>query len=178
MIFQSNEKIFMYICLIIKVNHKNKSQKKQPNKIIYNKKYNCSGPPAFKSQRVGTRNYCIIVSIQIICSIHTLILKIHQILESRELKDHCHLWIGPPKNHWINFYLSWICTCKQKNSMLETANFRVRWPDWPHRFLPMPINMQKISLFHLPILQIQSIKSHNMTGHTQFWPCQPLKLSN
>ena len=38
--------------------------------------------------------------------------------------------------------------------------------------------MQKIILFHLSILQIQSIlKSHNMTGHNHFWPRQPLKLS-
>ena len=37
------------------------------------------------------RNYSIIVSIQIITSIHTFILKIQQILESHELKDKYHL---------------------------------------------------------------------------------------
>ena len=52
------------------------------------KKYNCSGLPVFKSL---TRNYSIIISIQIISSIHKFILKIQQILESPELKDHCHL---------------------------------------------------------------------------------------
>ena len=41
------------------------------------------------------------------------------------------------------------------------------------------INKQKISLFYLSIFQILSVlKSHHMTGHTHFWPCQPLKLSN
>ena len=38
-----------------------------------------------------TRNYCIIVSIQIITSIHTFILKIQKILESRGLKHRYHL---------------------------------------------------------------------------------------
>ena len=56
-----------------------------------------------------TRNYCIIVSIQIITSIHTFILKIQKILESRGLKHRYHLWTGPLKNHWINFSLSWTC---------------------------------------------------------------------
>ena len=55
-----------------------------------NKKCNCSGPPTFKNQRVGyqsNQKLYIIVSIQIITSIRTFILKIQQILESRELKD-------------------------------------------------------------------------------------------
>ena len=37
------------------------------------------------------------------------------------------------------------------------------------------MNMPKISLFHLFILQIESIlESHHMTGHIHFWPRQPL----
>ena len=78
-----------------------------------------------------------------------------------------------------------------KTSMLEVANIRVLWPDWPHPFLTMPtqkyfdqllifvnlwicIKMPKISLFHLFILQIQSIlKSHHMTGHTHFDHANP-----
>ena len=36
---------------------------------------------------------------------------------------------------------------------------------------------KKISLFHLFILQIQSIlESHHMTGHIHFWPCQTLNF--
>ena len=70
----------------------------QKIKITYcfrvNKKYNCSGPQHLKvkQQHISlTKNYRIIVSIQTITSIHTFILKIQLILESRELKDHCHL---------------------------------------------------------------------------------------
>ena len=37
--------------------------------------------------------------------------------------------------------------------------------------------MPKISLFHLFILQIESIlESHHMTGHIHFWPRQPLNF--
>ena len=37
--------------------------------------------------------------------------------------------------------------------------------------------MQKISLFHLFILQIELIlESHHMTGHIHFWPLQPLNF--
>ena len=70
----------------------------QKIKITYcfrvNKKYNCSGPQHLKvkQQHISlTKNYRIIVSIQTITSMHTFILKIQLILESRELKDHCHL---------------------------------------------------------------------------------------
>ena len=66
---------------------------------------------------------------------------IQQILGSHELNDHAHFWPGPPKNHWNNFLLSWICT-----------------------------TMQKIAL-HLFILAIQPIlESRDQTGHTHFWP--------
>ena len=40
-----------------------------------------------------TKNYCIIVSIQKISSIHTLILKIQQILGSHELNKWSHLFL-------------------------------------------------------------------------------------
>ena len=88
-----------------------------------------------------TKNYCIKVSMQKISSVHKLIL---QILGSHELNDHVHFWPGPPKNHWNNFLLSWICTTKQKNSS-----------------------------FHQLILEIKPIlESCDMIGHTHFWPRQ------
>ena len=95
-----------------------------------------------KKSNVGlTKNYCITVSMQKINSIHKFI---QQILGYHELNDHTHFWPGPPKNHWNNFLLSWICT-----------------------------TMQKISLFHQFILEIQPIlESHDQTGHTHFWSCQ------
>ena len=87
-----------------------------------------------------TKNYCIKVSMQNISSIHKLI---PQILGSHKLNDHAHFWPGPPKNHWNNFLLSWICT-----------------------------TMQKISSSHNFILEIQPIlESCDQTGHTHFWPC-------
>ena len=78
----------------------------------------------------------------------------------------------------------------QKTRMLETANFRVPWPDWPHPFFTM--SSQKffdqllifVNLYQhaknqfIPSVhsQIQPIlKSHNMTGHTHFWTSQPPK---
>ena len=86
-----------------------------------------------------TKSYCITVSMQKISSIHKLI---QQILGSHELNDHAHFWPGPPKNHWNNFLLSWICT-----------------------------TMQKISSFHQFILEIQPILgSCGQTGCTHFWP--------
>ena len=87
-----------------------------------------------------TNNYCITVSMQKVSSIHKLI---QQILVSHELIDYTQFWPGPPKNHWNNFLLSWICT-----------------------------TMQKISSFHQFILEIQPIlESCDQTGHTHFWPC-------
>ena len=85
------------------------------------------------------KNYSIKVSMQKISSIHKLI---QQILVSHELNDHIHFWPGPPKNHWNNFLLSWICT-----------------------------TMQKICLFHVLILEIKPIlESCDQTGYTHFWP--------
>ena len=38
-------------------------------------------------------------------------------------------------------------------------------------------SMQKITSFHPIILEVQSIlKSHDQTGHTDFWPCPPKKI--
>ena len=65
-----------------------------------------------KKSDVGLiKNYCITVSMQKISSIHKLI---QQILGSIELNDRAHFWPGPPKNHWNNCLLSWICTTMQK----------------------------------------------------------------
>ena len=64
-----------------------------------------------KEYNVGlTKNYCITVSMQKICTIHKLILNIQQVLGYHELNDHTHFWSQPPKNHWNNFYLFWIET--------------------------------------------------------------------
>ena len=55
------------------------------------KKNDCSGPQAFKSQRVAyqsNQKLRIIVTIQVMSSIHTFILKIQQRLESREPVPH------------------------------------------------------------------------------------------
>ena len=68
-----------------------------------------------------------------------------QILGSHELNGHTQFWPHPPKNNWNNFQLSWICT-----------------------------STQKISSFHLLILEIQSIyESCDQAGHTHLWPCPP-----
>ena len=97
-----------------------------------------------KKQHISlTKNYCITISIKIISSIHIFIFKI-QVLGSHELKSHCHFWQGLPKNDWINFQSSCICTSMQKIRLFhqfsfETVNFRVPWPDWPHPFLTMTI---------------------------------------
>ena len=158
-----------------------------------NKKYNCSGPPEFKNQRVGdislTKNCCITINIKIISSIHKFIFKI-QVLGSHELKSHCHLWQSTLKKDWINFQPSSTCTSMQKirlyilESNIQTGHTHF-WPCPPNKFfisfqlLWICINMPKISLFHLFILQIESIlESHLMTGHIHFWPCQPLNFQH
>ena len=86
-----------------------------------------------------TNNYCITVSMQKVSWIHKLT---HQILWPHELNDYAYFWLSPPKNHWSNFLLSWICS-----------------------------TMQKISSFHQFILELQPIlESCNQTDHTHFWP--------
>ena len=75
--------------------------------------------------------------------------RIQPILDSCDLTGDIHFWLCPAKKILICIYFLWIC-----------------------------INMQKLSSLHLLIIQIQSIsKSLHMTGHTHFWPYQPLKLS-
>ena len=71
-----------------------------------------------------TNNYCITVSMKKVSSIHKYI----QILGSHELNDYTQFWTGPPKKHWNNFLLSWICATKQKMFISsihswDTANF-------------------------------------------------------
>ena len=89
-----------------------------------------------------TNNYCITVSMQKVSSIREEIKLIQEILECHELNDYTHFWPGPPKKHWNNFLLSWICTTNQK-----------------------------ISSFHQFILEIQQfLESWNQTGHTHIWP--------
>ena len=79
----------------------------------------------------------------------------------------------------------------QLNSYTQSADFRVSWSKWPLPFLTIPpknqwnnfelywicICRQKISSFHLLILEIQSIlESCDQTRHTHFWPCPPKKI--
>ena len=85
-----------------------------------------------------TDNYCITVSMKKVSSIHKFT---QEILGSHEINDYTQFWPGPPKKHWSNFLLSWICATKQK-----------------------------ISSFHQFILEIQPVlESCNLTGHTHFW---------
>ena len=70
-------------------------------KMKENKKYNCSGPPVIKNQRVGYQsNQKLLHHYQHskINSIHKFILKIQQILGSHELKGHGHFSPRPSKN--------------------------------------------------------------------------------
>ena len=91
-----------------------------------------------------TNNYCITVSVQKVSWIHKLI---QQILGFHKLNDYTHFWPGPPKNHWSNFLLSWICT-----------------------------TMQKISSFH-QFIEIQPIlEPCDQTDHSHFWPCPSKKF--
>ena len=68
-----------------------------------------------------TKNYCITISIQKINWIHKFNLKIQQILGSHELKGHGHFRPRPPKNFWLNFYHSWICTTN--NQLIPSVHF-------------------------------------------------------
>ena len=80
------------------------------------------------------KNYCITVCRQKISSISELI----QILQSHELNDHAHFWPGPPKNHWNNILLSWICTTMQKISLFHQFIPEIQ-PILESNFLIMPI---------------------------------------
>ena len=61
-----------------------------------------------------------------ICSIHKLIPTLKQILQFSELKSHAHFWPRPPKNHWSNFLLSWICNCIEKICLLHLYNLEIQ----------------------------------------------------
>ena len=122
--------------------------------------------------------------------IHTLIFKIQQILESHELKDHCHLWIGPPKKS-LNQFLAFLNLYQHaknqyaRDSREQTGHIHF-WLCSPKKnfeklliFVRLYQHAKKISLFHLFVLQTQLIlKSHHMIANLQFWPCQSLKPSS
>ena len=110
-------------------------------------------------------------------------------LGSQELKGHGHFWLHPPPKS-LNQLLALLNLYQdEKNQFIPfvhfwgTVNFRFPWPDWPHPFLTMPtqkmfdqhlilwicINMHKISLFHLFLLQIQLLlELPHQTGHAHF----------
>ena len=97
-----------------------------------------------------TKKYSILSACKKISSTHKLTLKLQQIFRSRELKGHAHFWLCPPKNHWSNFQLSWICTSTQKNS-----------------------------LFHLFLLEIKSILEFpDQIDNTHSWPFHPKNVQS
>ena len=123
--------ILCYFIILLCEQHK----KLYYNAITSNKKIQYGGPPAFKSQSEGYQSKQKLLHhyqhSTKISSIHKFILKIQWILQSHELKDHGHFWPCPPKNHWIYFQCSWICTNMQKFCFIpsvhfsDTVNFRV-----------------------------------------------------
>ena len=131
--------------------------------------YICSGPPVFKSKSLLhkkwnfplkissvnvtksavwldsyidsiTNNYYIVISMKTINSIPRFILKIQPIPEFHDLSGN-NFWPLPPKNHWSNFELYWICNI-----------------------------MQKTSWFHQILIEIKpTLESCDQSGHTLFW---------
>ena len=93
--------------------------------------------PLFKSQKVHYKkiNKIILIIIIIIITNNRLILEIQFIWVSWPKWLHLDFWPLPPKNHWINFELSWICDKMQKNLFIlsipswDKTNFRVLWPE-------------------------------------------------
>ena len=80
---------------------------------FYNKeKYNCSGTPSFWSQRVGYKKPKTTALSSALKKFAQFIYPFlsYSRFQSHELKGNCHFWPIPPKNCWINFQLSWICT--------------------------------------------------------------------
>ena len=96
--------------------------------LLLNKKYNCSGPLAFKSQKVEYQSNQKLPhhyqheNNQPNSYIHS---EVQQILGSYELKSHCHFWQGPLKNDWINLQLPWICKRMQKISLFYLFSFEI-----------------------------------------------------
>ena len=96
-----------------------------------------------------------------------------------------------PKNHWSNFYLSWICTSFQKVCLLHLSILEIQsilefcYQSGHTHFLAMPtqnvfdqvlfkwncINMRTIRLFHWFVLDIWLIKKCcNLIGWEHFSP--------
>ena len=114
--------------------------------------YGCSGL-TFKIQtykvRCGTNRKLMYHSQHEKNQLHACThLKIQQIWEPHEQNGHAHFWLRPPKNYRKNFQLSWICT-----------------------------SIEKISSFHLFLLEIQSISEPcDQAGRTHFRPHPPKML--
>ena len=153
--------------------------------------YSLSGPPAFKSQRVRYQSNQKLLhhyqhqNNQLYSYIH---LKI-QVLESQELKSHCHFWQGTLKNDWINFQPSCICSSMQKIRLFHLFSFdipktRLATLIFDHAH---PINFWSAfncyesasackTFVHS---QIESIlESHRMTGHIHFLTTPTPKIFN
>ena len=74
-----------------------------------NKKYNCSGPQAFKSQRVGYQS-----DTKIIASLSAF-------KKSAQIKGHDPFWPCPPKNYWINFCFPEFVPASRNSPMTRLA---------------------------------------------------------
>ena len=115
--------------------------------LIRNKKFNCNGPWAFKSQRVGYQSNQNIVSLSAF-----------------------------KKSTWfINSFLKYSRFYELKGSY-ELKGFDLAHPKITELTFSfpefVPVYMQKLTLFYLFIFEIQLIlEPCDQTGHTHFWPC-------
>ena len=101
-----------------------------------------------------TKNYCVTISIKIISSIHIFILKKQQISESHELKKPLPFLTSPTQK----------CTQKWLNQLLAFLNL---YQHAKNQFVPSVQFWDTVNL-----------ESHDQTGHTNFLPCPPKKISS
>ena len=94
-----------------------------------------------------TKNCCITISFQSISSIHKFIINIHQKLGSHELNGHGHFSPHPPIiTHESTFIIELNLYQHAKKKFIPSANFLDT--------VNFCINMHKIGLFQLLILQV------------------------
>ena len=84
-----------------------------------------------------TKNYCITVSMQKISSVHTIILKIQQILGSHGLNKWPCPFLTTPVQKSVKYLLAFLNLCQHAKNLFipsihswEAVKFRVLWPDW------------------------------------------------
>ena len=108
-----------------------------------NKKYNCSGPQAFKNQRVGYQSDPKLLqhnqySQNQLNSSDTAYLRVSWTKRPQP-------FLTRPTQKSLNQLLVFLNLCQQtKNQFIpsvhfrDTVNSRVLWQDWPHPFLTIP----------------------------------------